>query len=681
MNKLYAFTTGLALALASIGASAQEGVTVTLDPAPGTFEELPTTISLTFEGEIDGQAITSLKKNIIGGNPALLVNPAGQKNECQGVFSDNTVTLTMPKSSATFDNTLSGEYTLSLRTGGFNYIMEDGTKVKPSEMSWTYTLGSMPQEGLTVTIDPAPGTYEELPSSFTLTFDGELDGKTLAFVSKNTLVQTCRIVDPNGKALRLTGAFETGSKSVTVNLPASPGEFNPQLNGDYVLELQAGGVYYNWEDGTKEKCEKREYTYTQQSESIIDPADQDVVYDITVIKTVPSTPVDISMKTFETLQIIFDKGGLQAKEDATVSITGPSYSYTVPLQYIMTGTDATYFKGLFPNDPEYNGEYILHIDQGVVGDAIWMANNEKGHANAEVNYTIVVEGGKDISEMTKDLSFTPVISPAQGGKVSVLDKITFTFPEKVYYNESTTIQVGKVVDLQSGSSTPFATATLSRISDTEVELVLDQIPTSKASYQIKLAEEIFWNEAAEQNAEGAKYNPAMSLSWMLVPESSVTVNVVSHTPATDAYVGAFNGTEDIVIDTDNNDAVASMRLTVTGYELENDMTMPETILNDVESTAKTASGAICWGAGAESILLKQGFYYKVDYKLYNTAGNEIAYGSFDFYGSGTDGVEGIEAENAGAEVIYNLQGVRVNRTAAELPAGIYIINGKKLVVK
>lgn len=680
MNKIYAFTTGLALALTSIGAAAQEGVTVTLDPAPGTFEELPATISLTFEGEIDGQAIQSLKKNVLGGNPAMLVNPAGQQNQCQGTFSEKTLTVTLPKNSDSFDNTLSGEYTLSLRTGGFNYIMEDGTKVKPSEMSWTYTLGSMPQEGLTVTIDPAPGTYEELPTSFTLTFDGELDGKKLAFVSKNALTPTCRFVDPNGKAVRLTGAFEAGSKSVTVTLPATMGEFNPQLNGDYVLELQAGGLYYNWEDGTKEKCEKREYTYTQQNGSIIDPADQDVVYDITVIKTVPTTPIDISAKTFETLQIIFDKGNLQAKDDATVSITGPSYSYTVPLQYIMTGTNATYFKGLFPNDPEYNGEYILHVDQGSVGDEIWMANNEKGHANAEVNYTIVVEGGKDVSEMTKDLSFTPIIEPAQGGKVNSLDKITFTFPEKVYFDEATTIEMVKMLDLQSGSSTHFATATLSRISDTEVELVLDEIPTSKASYQIKVPEEIFWNEAAEQNAEGAKYNPAMSLSWLLVPET-VQVNVVSHKPAADSYVGAFNGTEDIVIDTDKNDVIVAMSLTVTGYKLDDDLAMPETIVDDVKSTTKTESGAICWGAGEESILLKQGFYYKVDYKLYNVNNKVIVEGSFDFYGSGTDGVEGIEAENAGVQVIYNLQGVRVNRSAAELPAGIYIINGKKQIVK
>lgn len=44
----------------------------------------------------------------------------------------------------------------------------------------------------------------------------------------------------------------------------------------------------------------------------------------------------------------------------------------------------------------------------------------------------------------------------------------------------------------------------------------------------------------------------------------------------------------------------------------------------------------------------------------------------------TDGVNSINAAN-GEEVIYNLQGLRVNRD--NLPAGIYIINGKKVAIK
>ena len=44
----------------------------------------------------------------------------------------------------------------------------------------------------------------------------------------------------------------------------------------------------------------------------------------------------------------------------------------------------------------------------------------------------------------------------------------------------------------------------------------------------------------------------------------------------------------------------------------------------------------------------------------------------------TSGIDGIDAEN-GEAVIYNMQGIRIN--GDNLPAGMYIVNGKKKVVK
>ncbi|MDE6296527.1 MAG: hypothetical protein K2L89_01660 [Muribaculaceae bacterium] len=52
----------------------------------------------------------------------------------------------------------------------------------------------------------------------------------------------------------------------------------------------------------------------------------------------------------------------------------------------------------------------------------------------------------------------------------------------------------------------------------------------------------------------------------------------------------------------------------------------------------------------------------------------------------TTGVESIEADNCESAVVYNLQGIAVNKNASAkdlktLPAGVYVINGKKVVVK
>ena len=50
----------------------------------------------------------------------------------------------------------------------------------------------------------------------------------------------------------------------------------------------------------------------------------------------------------------------------------------------------------------------------------------------------------------------------------------------------------------------------------------------------------------------------------------------------------------------------------------------------------------------------------------------------NYVNTDNSGVEGIDAEN-GPAVIYNLQGIRVNND--NLPAGLYIINGKKVMIR
>ena len=47
---------------------------------------------------------------------------------------------------------------------------------------------------------------------------------------------------------------------------------------------------------------------------------------------------------------------------------------------------------------------------------------------------------------------------------------------------------------------------------------------------------------------------------------------------------------------------------------------------------------------------------------------------------GIEGVEGAEAAEGASEGIYNLFGVRINSVVKDLPAGIYIIGGKKVAV-
>ncbi|OFQ25314.1 hypothetical protein HMPREF2955_06475 [Prevotella sp. HMSC073D09] len=45
-----------------------------------------------------------------------------------------------------------------------------------------------------------------------------------------------------------------------------------------------------------------------------------------------------------------------------------------------------------------------------------------------------------------------------------------------------------------------------------------------------------------------------------------------------------------------------------------------------------------------------------------------------------NGIDNVSTDKAAAEV-YTLEGVKLNKQVNELPKGIYIVNGKKMVVK
>ena len=48
-------------------------------------------------------------------------------------------------------------------------------------------------------------------------------------------------------------------------------------------------------------------------------------------------------------------------------------------------------------------------------------------------------------------------------------------------------------------------------------------------------------------------------------------------------------------------------------------------------------------------------------------------------GTPTEGIKSIQNDAVDAAAIYNLQGVKVGKSETELPAGIYVKNGKKFV--
>ena len=530
------------------------------------------------------------------------------------------------------------------------------------------------QETATVTISPAPGEYDLLPSEFVITIDGPLK------IAKNVVGgNPLLITSPSGVAQQLSGTYS--DNTVTCTLPATS-TFPLDENGEYTVAVRKNAITYTWADGSTSKSDLTEFKYNVAGNGSQGPdVPQPVAYDITLEKTTPSlSPLDLDSRTIETLQLYFSMGDLEvaADADALVTITGPNYRQTSPLLPNMNTSASTVFKALF-TDPEYNGSYTLSIPQGVLGDKEWIENHEFGHANAAINYEFTVEGGKDPSEIVQDLTFNPFVTPAVGAKVDEISEVILLFESTPYWDEATELEVGYKSDPQMTSFTEFTTARIEKGEGNEAKLVLDQKARNRGEYSLTLPEGIFWNEDHQNDENAGALNSAMNLYWQVAP-STVAVNVLSHVPATDAKVSSFPADEPaIIINTDNNDAVAELKVKVVSYNMDSDSALPKTVVPTSTSDAKTDDGAPCWinNTGAE-ITFTPSCYYEVTFSLLNSEGVVLEEGLFEFYGDDSTGVDSISATEK--SIIYDLKGVEVSGDAESLPAGLYIINGKKTLV-
>lgn len=415
--------------------------------------------------------------------------------------------------------------------------------------------------------------------------------------------------------------------------------------------------------------------------------EEGVVYDIKMTGFKPCTSandptVDLEMKNFEMVQMVFNMSGLQPVEGAQVRIAGPGYNQVSTIMYGFGTDQNTTMKAPFGSDPIYNGTYTVTIAKGSVGDAAYIADHNAGHANEEVNYVFECIGGKDVSEMGVDTSLAMSSSIALSSTVESLENLSLNFDEKVYFNPNTVLQVKYRKDLAAVGSPKFGTATLTRVSDTEVKVVFDPEPVATndmAQYILEIPEGTFWNEEHELDSKAGKVNGTAAMSWYLWIEVKY-VDVVSTTPENDEYVEQFATGEGIVFDTTDNDAVASMEISLYEFKIDDYMDPGTVLLNGVVSSSKTESGEPCWINEGEAIVLDENCWYEADADFYNADGTWIGSGSIVFYGKGSAvGVAATAAEMN--QVVYNLQGIRVAESVKNIPAGLYIIGGKKIVKK
>lgn len=684
MKKILSFAAMAALAVSAFAAQPVDnnGAQLTFSPGPGdVITEIPAkyTISVSGPQKIKstlGATVTLTDPN----NASVRITP----KVVSGTM-EMSVDLT-PNLISKVDATLEGEWKVKLNAGGIQYVWDEADASKNTknvEFEYTFKLGAatppttstMEDNGAQLTFDPGAGAVlDAFPTTLTIKVEGPKS------ITKNSINKpTIKMTDPAGTTQQITSEnLVDGSMDIVFKLDNANFKFNRELAGEWKVELLKDKFRYIWEDDTFTKNGALDYTFTLNGNGQPeDPEKDNVKYDIQLTGTQPKLEgFDPEMRDIsQGLQLVFNCGKLQATENAMATIKGPGYNHTAPIVFNMGNETVTYMIARFSSNPKYAGEYTLTIPQGVLGTEAWIADPEKGRANEAVSITFNVNGETGPVENT---TFNPSgVTPTPNMITEPFDKVNLTFDSKCFFTEGETVKVSYMTDMQSISWSSYTTATITRVSDTEVSLVFDKAASVSAAYHIVIPKGTFWDAAHDADKEAGSFSSELIYDWT-ISKTAQNVNVTSHIPASGDKVNGFATGEGITIVTDDNARVAKMKLTLSAYLLDSDMA-GQTLLN-VETTSKNAEGAIQWINEGKAMVFDSEHYYEVNFVLYDENGENIAEGLFEF--DGADGFVGIDGVFVDGNLeIHTIDGLRVNGAIDQLPAGLYIIDGKKVVIR
>ncbi|MDE7159346.1 MAG: hypothetical protein K2O24_00675 [Muribaculaceae bacterium] len=526
-----------------------------------------------------------------------------------------------------------------------------------------------------ITISPATSErLEEFPETFTMTFTGP------DRIKKNlTVANPVMVFEPGSDSgLQCTAIWDNTNNSVTLTTNK---ETRRTLPGIYTVRLRPEGVQYIMPGGSTVKSSEQEFFY-----DVIGQEEQvsNVKYDILMSGTTPglANGLNIRNKTLETLQLVFNASCLQPLDDAAVTITGPNYKHTVHISYNM-GTAAntsTWMKAPFPADPEYNGTYTLTIPEGVLGDEAWIKDPEKGRANAAVHLEFEVTGGKQWSEDVPRTMLNPIaLSPNAGADVYVMSHLELTFDEDVYCDEDVQLKVGIKTD---PSALEFTNTGYAKVICEGKTARLDFVPPlyGKGEYMLSIPKGTFRN--TPEASDATDLNSTLYYNFQKRTPSGVKTSSVN--PTYNSRLDGFAKGEGFSMVATPTDLVASMSIFMTeipGNIIDKDEEIAATVLIlDTVTTSKNEAGDICWTNEGDDIVFKEGYKYNIRCYIYDPDGNPVAQNSMTYYGpEDSVGVESMKTEEM--HRVYNMQGMRLGNDINALPAGLYIIDGKKVMLR
>lgn len=590
-----------------------------------------------------------------------------------------------------------GEYVIHLPKDSWEMYKAD-------EVAETYESQSFDLD-LTYTVD-LPGakyTIEILPTKFVpnstsgeaVNLEDSYDGKLteIRFDVNGSLY-----LNPDSEATTATVACRKNKYSVSVPLRADEPKkaswgnswstrfyiaLDPALvqDGTYTVSIPRGAFgdeAYKADQmtGTANKAFTMDIEFTG-GEPAPEPT---VVYDLGIKSTNPAEgKVDISMITWEVTQIRVD-AAYNVRPGAEVSLTNEAtgYSQTAELRegYAMSGTRTMLFTN--GREPNQNGTYVLTIPQGSFGDEEWLTDPEEGHTNPEIKvyYRVTGTSGTDAAY---DIQVSTT-DPAADGNIDIEKEplaISFTAPGELSFYPGSKLTLACKDVKYNGVATITGAETADGV--TTFTTTLSEPVTVNGTYTLTIPEGVFGDSDYLANCSTGHGNESFTCTFTVTggegPKEPVKYDLTPEvTPADKATV--LPGQLDVITfvfpagtRTTSDSARATMKCQAANY-----YDTAYFVKGEADGTFELRFGTKPTREGVYELTLLQGTFTDPEEAHQNP---EITY-TFTYQ---TTGVDSILTDEEAAAGVYTLNGVYVGDTTEGLPAGIYVVKGRKIVKK
>lgn len=175
--------------------------------------------------------------------------------------------------------------------------------------------------------------------------------------------------------------------------------------------------------------------------------------------------------------------------------------------------------------------------------------------------------------------------------------------------------------------------------------------------------------------------PVVETTGPSVSDGTITLPMGNYAPNTVFEVNLANNIT-ITVTESEREYISSITNN-NGFTVNNPTTFAYNLSNGTDLTINPAADCAVTSVTGDGVKVldenKLNWAYPIQLDLSAVpAGTTITISAR--YSKGLSGIEAVEADaENGVNEIYNLQGIRVNRS--DLPAGIYIVNGKKQVIR